>query len=208
MTVSNMKPHKSRHHKMMELIKDSFLIRPSDLRRLRIPDVYLTRLVEKGALVRLQRGLYAPTSRREHFAHQSLIEVAVKAPKAIFCLLSALQFHEIGTQLPHEVWIAIGLTDRKPNISNTSIRVVKLSQGPLRFGVGEHLVNGVKLRVYSPAKTVADCFKFRNKIGLDIAIEALRDTLRQKKATTDELWQAAKVCRVSKVMLPYMESIV
>src|ERR1022692_2651741 len=110
-----MTPATSKHGKLMALIERCSLIRPGDLRRLGIPDVYLTRLVEKGVLVRLQRGLYASSGSRTYSAHQSLLEVAMKAPKVIFCLLSALQFHEIGTQLPHEVWIAIALTDRKPN---------------------------------------------------------------------------------------------
>jgi len=191
---------------MKSLTATQGLLRPKDLEKLGIPRSYLYRFVEQRKLTRLQRGLYMMAD-AELAENQSLLEVSRKVPNAVVCLISALRFHEITTQLPHEVWIAIDVDDRKPSITCPPIRVVRFSGQALRFGIREQLINGVKLRVYSPAKTVADCFKFRNKIGLDIAIEALREVYRQKKATTDELWEAAKVCRVSKVMLPYMESL-
>ena len=201
-----MKP-KSNAQKMLEFADKQALIRPSDLRLLEIPRSYLYRLVSQGKLIRVQRGLYTST-KTPPTAHQSLIEVSRRVPRAVICLASALRFYELTTQSPQEVWIAIDVKGRKPQISYPPIRVVWLSGRTLTFGIREHLIDGVRIRVYSPAKTVADCFKFRNKIGLDIAIEALREVYRQKKATTDELWEAAKVCRVSKVMLPYMESLV
>ena len=140
--------------------------------------------------------------------NRSLLEVTRKVPKAVICLLSAFRFHELTTQSPHEVWVALDVRSWKPTLSYPLIRWVRLSGRPLQFGIREHIIYGVMLRVYSPAKAVADCFKFRNKIGLDVAIEALREVYRQKKATTDELWEAAKVCRVSKVTLPCTESLV
>jgi len=189
------------------LVRKQRLIRPADLSKLGIDRKYLERFVSQGLLVKLQRGLYAaPDSNLTE--NRGLLEVTRKVPKAVICLLSALRFHEVTTQSPHEVWVALDVRSWKPTLSYPPIRWVRLSGRPLEFGVREHIIDGVKLRVYSPAKTVADCFKFRNKIGLDIAIEALRETYRKKKATTDELWEAAKVCRVSKVMLPYMESLV
>ncbi len=123
------------------------------------------------------------------------------------CLLSALQNHHLTTQAPFEVWLAIAEKARLPKIEYPPLRVVRFSGPSLSFGIEEHEVDGVRVRVYSPAKTVADCFKYRNKIGLDVAIEALRDCLRQRKATRDELWSAAKVCRMSNVMRPYLEAV-
>jgi predicted transcriptional regulator of viral defense system len=128
-------------------------------------------------------------------------------PQAVVCLSSALRFHELTTENPFEVWIALKPGAWSPRIEYPPIRVVRVSGDALMFDVAEHLVEGTKIKVYSPAKTVADCFKFRSKIGTELAIQALRECFREKKATMDELWEAAKVCRVSNVMRPYMESL-
>jgi predicted transcriptional regulator of viral defense system len=128
-------------------------------------------------------------------------------PEAILCLLSALAFHEFTTQSPASVWIALGKGARKPAILSPSLRVVRLTEPSLSEGVEVHTVEGVPVRVYSAAKTVADCFKFRNKIGSDVALEALRESRRVKKVSMDDLWAAAKVCRVANVMRPYLESL-
>jgi predicted transcriptional regulator of viral defense system len=125
----------------------------------------------------------------------------------VVCLLSALSFHGIGTQVPHEVWIAIDGKAWAPRITSPAARIVRFSGRALHFGVQEKEVSGGKVRVFSPAKTVADCFKFRNKIGMDVALEALRDCFRQKKATMNQLWEAAEACRVANVMRPYLESL-
>ena len=135
------------------------------------------------------------------------MQVSRKAPGAVICLLSALRFHEIGTQIPSEVWIAIDVKARAPKITNPATRIVRFSGSALSFGVQERRVDGEVIRVYSPAKTIADCFKFRHKIGVDVAIEALREGYRQKRIAMDELWEAARVCRVANVMRPYMESL-
>jgi len=188
------------------MIRQRHVIRSRDLGRLGIPRNYLNRLVQRGELRKVGRGLYtaAAPSASEHI---SLLEVSRKAPKAVICLLSALRFHEIGTQSPFEVWIALDGKAWPPKISSPSVRIVRLSGEALRFGVQEHRISGGTIRVYSPAKTVADCFKFRHKIGLDVALEALRDCYRRRKASISELREAAKMCRVANVMKPYMESL-
>lgn len=192
--------------KLLTLLRRRRLVRPRDLEAAGIPRNYLTRLVRQGKVRRLDRGLYAAATLPAS-EHMSLVEVSRKAPKAVICLLSALRFHEIGTQSPHEVWISIDVKARAPRITSPALRVVRFSGVALTFGIEERRVLGVTLRVFSPAKTVADCFKFRNKIGMDVALEALRDTYRQKKATMDQLWEAGRVCRVANVIRPYLESL-
>jgi predicted transcriptional regulator of viral defense system len=182
------------------------VIRPGDLERLAVPRNYLGRLVRAGRLERVGRGLY---SSAEHppSENRTLLEVCRKVPQAVICLSSALRFHELTTENPFEVWIALKPGAWSPRIEYPPIRVVRVSGDALMFDVAEHLVEGSEIKVYSPAKTVADCFKFRSKIGTELAIQALRECFREKKATMDELWEAAKVCRVSNVMRPYMESL-
>lgn len=198
--------HRTKTEKLVELLDQQHIIRTQDLARAHIPRNYLTRLVAQGKLQKLDRGIYTagtlPASE-----HISLIEVGRKVPNAVICLLSALRFHEIGTQMPSEVWIAIDVKAWAPRIRSPRVRIVRFSGKALDFGVEERAVTGGKIRVYNPAKTVADCFKYRNKIGTDVALEALRDTYRQKKASMNELFQAAKVCRVANVMKPYLESL-
>jgi predicted transcriptional regulator of viral defense system len=182
------------------------VIRSADLERLAVPRNYLGRLVREGKLERVGRGLYSsadhpPTENR------TLLEVCRKVPQAVVCLSSALRFHELTTENPFEVWITLKPGAWSPRIEYPPIRVIRVSGEALTFGVVEHLVEGFEIKVYSPAKTVADCFKFRSKTGTELAIQALRECFREKKATMDELWEAAKVCRVANVMRPYMESL-
>jgi predicted transcriptional regulator of viral defense system len=192
--------------RLIEFIDKKGLIRPRDLNGSGIPKNYLSRLVQREKVYKLGRGLYT-TDLSLPSEHLSLLEVSHKIPKAVICLLSALQFHEIGVQMPSEVWIALDVKAWAPKIQYPPVRIVRFSGEALRFGVEEHDIQGGKIRVCSPAKTVADCFKFRHKIGGDVAIEALKECLRNKKATVDELWEAAKVCRVANVMRPYMEAL-
>ena len=140
--------------------------------------------------------------------HHTLAEAAKRVPHGVICLLSALRFHGLTTQAPHEVWIAIAHKARRPRADHPPLRVVHFSGKALSYGVEEKKLEGVNVRLFGPAKTVADCFKYRNKIGLDVALEALRDCYRQRRATMDELFEAAKVCRVARVMQPYLESLV
>jgi predicted transcriptional regulator of viral defense system len=197
---------KTKTEKLVELLHRQSMIRPKDLERADIPRNYLTRLVRRGELQKLGRGIYTAEGRAIS-EHISLLEVSRRVPKGVICLLSALSFHEIGTQVPSEVWIAIDVKAWTPRIISPALRIVRFSGDALRFGVQEKHVTGGKIRVYSPAKTVADCFKFRHKIGLDVALEALRECYRQKKASMNELFEAAKVCRVANVMRPYLESL-
>jgi predicted transcriptional regulator of viral defense system len=133
--------------------------------------------------------------------------VAKRVPGAVICLLSALAFHEITTQSPPAIWIALRKGARRPALTSPSLRIVRLSGPSLTEGTENHQVEGVPIRIYSAGKTVADCFKFRNKIGLDVAIEALKDCLRQKKANVNEIYRYAKICRVSNVIRPYLEAL-
>jgi len=186
--------------------RDRAVVHARDLKELNIPRTYLSRFAHAGILERLGRGLYrageAPVSE-----NQTLLEVSKKLPHAVICLSSALRFHELTTQNPFEVWIALKRGAWSPQPGYPPIRVVRFSAASLQFGVEEHVVYGGKIRVYSPAKTVADCFKFRSTMGLDVAIEALAETLYHKKATIHDLWSAAKVCRVANVMLPYVQAL-
>lgn len=182
------------------------MIRARDLADKAIPAVILSRLVKSGQLTRISRGLYAlPT--RTLSEHHQLAEVAARSPRAVFCLLTALRFHGLTTQNPRELWIALPNKLRSPRIAYPPLRVVRYSGAALTQGVESHTVDGVRVHVYGVAKTVADCFKFRNKIGLDVALESLRESRRGKRATSDELWRYAKICRVSNVMRPYLESL-
>lgn len=139
--------------------------------------------------------------------HHGLAVVAKQAPKSVICLLSALRFHGLTTREPHQVWIAVDNKAYQPHLAWPALKVVRFSGRALTEGVEVPVIAGVPVRVFSVAKTVADCFKYRNKIGLEVVIEALRDTLRHRRATVDEIYRFAKVCRVAQVMRPYLESV-
>jgi predicted transcriptional regulator of viral defense system len=167
---------------------------------------YLRQLCREGKLVREGRGLYSLPD-ADVTVHHGLAQASKAIPKGVICLLSALRFHEIGTQAPHEVWIAIDRRAARPRVEHPRMRIVRFSGKALTEGIEERRVEGVPVKIYNPAKTVADCFKYRNKIGLDVALEALRDVIRERKSSTDELWRYAKICRVTKIIRPYMEAI-
>ncbi|WP_404993612.1 type IV toxin-antitoxin system AbiEi family antitoxin domain-containing protein [Cupriavidus pauculus] len=199
-------PASTHTQRALDLARQQGLLRTSDLHAIGAPRVVLTRLIAAGQLDRVGRGLYRlpnhPASE-----HESLVVLAAKVPQAVFCLLTALQFHGLTTQLPHQVWIAMPRGSHAPRIDWPPIRMVQMTGDAHAAGVEEHLRDGVMLRVYSAAKTVVDCFKHRNKIGLDVAMEALKDAWKARKASADDLWRYAKVCRVANVMLPYMEMV-
>jgi predicted transcriptional regulator of viral defense system len=178
----------------------------SDLKALRASSDLLRSMTGQGLLIRSARGIYTLPD-FSITEHHTLVEVAVRHSRATICVLSALRFHELGTQLPWQVWIAIPKQDREP-ISDLPIRVHRFSGDALVFGVETHTLEGVSVRVTSKAKTVADCFKYRNKLGLDVAIEALRDFLHERVpgAITD-LHVAAGICRVERIMKPYIEAL-
>ena len=195
-----------RKRKILELAEQMGLIRPRDIEQMGISREYVLRLYRNGELIRVGRGLYALPGAQTSEA-LSLAEVAKRVPNAVICLISALEFHGLTTQIAHRVWIAIENKKWEPTFDYPPLEIVRLTGHAFNFGVIEQEVDHVTVKVYNPAKTVADCFKFRNKIGLDVALEALRETWRNRKATMDELWESAKVCRVAKVMRPYMEAI-
>ena len=152
------------------------------------------------------RGLYVPAGTKIT-EHHTLVEAATRVPSGVVCLLSALAFHKLTRQSPHEVWLAIDVKARKPNADWPPLRIVRFSGTARAFGVETHVIEGVEVRITSRAKTVADCFKYRNKIGTDVAIEALRGYLAKRGRSMDELQHAAEACRVGRVMRPYLEAL-
>jgi predicted transcriptional regulator of viral defense system len=192
--------------RVLELAGTRGMLRASQLQELGIARVVLSRLTASGQLERVGRGVYrladAPGAE-----HESLATLAVKVPQAVFCLFTALQIHELTTQLPRQVWIAMPPGSHAPKMDYPPVKMVQFSGDAYTQGI--ELVNAdqTKLRVYGVAKTVADCFKHRNKIGLDVAIEALKEALAANKTTANDLWRFAKICRVANVMRPYLEAL-
>ena len=197
---------KTTAERLIDLARSQGLIRPRDLVPKGIPTVYLTRAVRHGQLERVGRGLYGLPGRQVS-AHGSLAEVARRVPRGVVCLLSALRFHGLTTQAPFEVWLAIENKAVTPKLDYPPLRIVRFSGAAFTRGIEKHVVDGVSVRVTGVAKTVADCFKFRNKIGLDVALEALREAWHAKRMTSDDIWRHAKICRVANVMRPYLESL-
>ena len=191
---------------VLRLARARTLLRSRDVTQQGLPTIALTRLVQAGKLERVARGLYGlPGAAISE--HRSLAEVSVRVPKGVVCLLSALRVHEIGTQAPFEVWIAIPQHMVTPRLDQPAIRVVHMSDEALAEGVERLNVDGVEVPVFNAARTIVDCFRFRNKIGLDVALEALRDGWSQRKFTLDDLWRHATRGRVANVMRPYIEAI-
>ena len=206
-TLCNNSPVAKNHtEQVLKLTRKLGLLRPRDLKSTGVSRVYLKQLVERGELLKTGRGLYviagAPLTE-----NHSLAEAAKLSPKGVICLLSALRFHGLTTENPAEVWIAIPRGARPPKSGAPSLRVARFSGQMMTEGIKRHVIQGVPVPVYCIAKTVADCFRFRNRIGVNIAVEALRDAWRNKKVTADELWHHAKVCRVLNVMRPYFDSL-
>ena len=191
---------------ILELARDRRVLSAADVREQGWSPQLLIRLHQAGKLHRLGRGLYALPD-AEVTEHQTLMEVCQRVPKAVLCLLSALQFHEIGTQLPHQVWIALPEGTQALALSYPPLRITRLRGAAYGDGIQTVADHGAPIRVYSAAKTVTDCFKFRNKIGLDVALEALKDAWRSRKVTMDELSHFAKINRVERVMQPYLEAV-
>lgn len=198
--------HDTHTQRILHLLGRKGMLRPSDLDAIHAPRVVLTRMTASGQLERVGRGLYRlPDSQGSE--HESLTTIATKVPQAVFCLLTALQFHELTTQLPRQVWIAMPRGSHVPKLDYPPLRMVQFTGGAYSAGIDVIKRDRVKLRVYSVAKTIADCFKHRNKIGLDVALEALKDARSKKKASADDLWRFAKICRVANVMRPYLEAV-
>lgn len=189
-----------------QLIKSKGIVRSCEFVENGIPRVYITRLVRRGVARRVARGIY------EYIDHEiteknTVALVSKRIPDGVVCLISALLFHDVSTQMPRHIWVAISRETRIPKIKDLPVKIVRFSGESMTEGIEEHEIEGVKVKVFNIAKTVADCFKFRNKVGLDVALAVLNEVRREKLATSDDLWHYAKVCRVSKVMRPYMEAI-
>lgn len=190
----------------LRVIRQLGIVRPAQMEAHGIPRSRLYRLVRKGLIERQARGIYTASDHHVTAEH-TLATVAKQVPGGVFCLLTALRFHELTTQAPAEVWIALAEKARKPRLDHPRLRVTRFSGPALTEGIEMHPVEGVEVRLYSAAKTVADCFKYRNKVGIDVAVEALRDFSRRHRGGATELARYARICRVSRVMQPYLDAI-
>ena len=199
-------PNSSHEQAVLALAKERPLLRARDLAERSLPTVVLTRLVAAGKLERVARGVYSLPGRALS-EHRSLAEVSLRVPQGVVCLLSALRVHDIGTQAPFEVWLAIPHHSPTPHLDRPALRAVRMSGQAMTDGIERVLIDGIDVPVFNAEKTVADCFKYRNKIGLDVALEALRDAWSQGKLQMDALWRYAAIDRVANVMRPYLESV-
>src|SRR5690606_209795 len=197
---------KSAMERARRVLRRTGIAGSKDLERAGLSRTQIRRLREQGQIERIGRGLYALPG-ADLTERQQLAEAASRVPGGVICLLSALRFHGLTTQNPFEVWMAIDRKAWRPRVDSPPLRLVYLSGPALREGVEEHRIAGVKVRVFSAAKTVADCFKFRNKVGIDVAVEALRDFRRLNPKQLDDLWRFAAVDRVTRVIRPYIEAI-
>jgi predicted transcriptional regulator of viral defense system len=193
---------------ILKLIKSYGILRYRDIVAHHINPVTLTRLVKSGEIIRIGRGLYTLPDMDIQSGYQSFAEASKKVPQGVICLLSALAYHEITTQAPFQVWMAIEEKAWTPKIEHVQIRFVRFSDTLLKEGVETVTVQTVPVKITNPARTVADCFKYRNKIGLDVAVEALKEGWKDGRFTMDELWKYAELCRVARVIRPYVEAIV
>jgi predicted transcriptional regulator of viral defense system len=205
LSISGMSAHTSKRQQALDLLRTEGLLRPADLQRKGLPPDYLREFKRLNLAEIVARGTYAPINHSLTENHSYAV-VSKRVPHGVICLLSALSFHHLTTQNPSQVWLAVDQKAWAPRLAYPPIRLVRFSGEALTAGVEEHLVEGVKLHVYSVAKTIADLFKFRYKVGLDVAMEALRDALKARQTTRDEIMRYARVCRVAKVMQPYLES--
>lgn len=198
--------HMRQSDQILALARTQRVVRAEDVRVHGWSPQLLLSLHRAGKLQRIARGLYSLPG-AENTEHQTLIEVCQRVPKAVLCLLTALQFHDIGTQMPHEVWIALPEATQAPTLGYPKLRIARLRGKAYSEGIQTVFEHGAPIRVYSIAKTVTDCFKFRNKIGLDVALEALKDAWNGRKVSMAELNEFAKINRVERVMQPYLEAI-
>ena len=191
----------------IRLLKARGILRLRDFASQGIEPETLSRLVEDGHIVRAARGLYQLPNAEVHASH-SLAEAAALVPKGIVCLISALQFHELTLQVPSAIWMAIERTAWKPRITYPPLRFVRFSGWALTHGVERYPIGRHKVAITNPARTIVDCFRYRNKIGIDVAMEGLRTGIRQRKCAPDELWHYAKLARVWTIMRPYVDTVV
>lgn len=199
-------PAASHIDRLLRHVQRHGVVRTRDLESLGVPRVALQRAVDRGQIVRRARGVYA-TPGHATTRHTDVADVAARSPKAIICLISALEYHSLTTQVPHAVWIMIHKSAHRPVITSPAIRVLRASGPALTAGVEKHNIEGVIVQMTNPAKTVADCFRYRDTVGTDVAVEALRDCLRKRKATPADIFEMAKADRVASVMRPYLQAL-
>ena len=192
--------------KQLRPLRRAGVFRLKDAKALGLHAEQVRRLVHTGDLTRLGRGLYAAPSAAPG-EHHTLVEVAARVPHSIVCLLTALRFHALGTQHPREVWFAVDRRAAIPRLDVAPMRIVRMSGVALTTGIEMHTIEGVAVRVTSPARTVVDCFRFRNRIGIDVAVEALADYRRLRKGTADALWHQADQLRMTRVIRPYWDAM-
>jgi predicted transcriptional regulator of viral defense system len=193
--------------RLLTMVRRRGIVGAQEATRAGIHSQQITRLVTDGVLERVARGQYRLAD-RPVTEHHALAVAARAVPRGVICLLSALTVHGIGTQLPAEIWIAIDRRARAPRVRELPLEVVRFSGAAFKEGIETHRIEGEPVRVYGVAKTLADLFKHRNKVGIDVAIEALREAWRGKKFRIEALDRAAAICRVERVMRPYVEAVV
>lgn len=198
--------HQTQRERAVDFLRQHGMARLSELKAEGIAEETLARLVRAGEVTRLTRGLYQ-LSDAEMQTEQTLAEAAKLVPRGVVCLTSALQFHGLTVQLPSAVWIAIPRDSHRPRIAYPPIRIVRYGDKTFDLGIETHTISGVEVRIYDPARTVVDCFRFRNKIGTDIALEGLREALRTRRARPDDIVRYARTCRVWTVVKPYLEAV-
>lgn len=183
------------------------ILRASKAIRLGVPKHVFYEMVKTGELVREAQGIYR-LSDTESLGYPDLVQISLRVPKAVFCLISALYFHELTTQIPHQIYFALPRDVKTPKIQNPPIRVFHFSQKSYKEGIVEHELDGVKVNIYNREKTIADCFKFREKIGMDVALEAVKDYLKQPQPNISLLLKYARINHVEKIMRPYLEALI
>ena len=208
MSVRKTPRRRSDADRLLNLARTKSVLRTRDIAAQGIHTGTLTRMTRSGILEKVGPGRYRLRQTTRATEHHDLVVVSVAVPSAVVCLVSALRFHNIGTQLPADVWIAVSRGTRVPRLSAPPLRVVNISPAVFALGVEEHRIERQTVRVYSVARTIADCFRFRNKVGLDVALEALTEAWRSKRLKLDELNRIAKKLRVQRVMQPYLETVV
>jgi predicted transcriptional regulator of viral defense system len=191
----------------IELFRDhGGILRTKEALELGIHRRTLYRLRDEGMLERISWGVYRLASLPD-LGNPDLIAVVLRIPRAVVCLVSALAYHEMTSEIPHEVHIALPRGTKEPRLDHPPIRVFRLTGPALSEGIERVKIDGVVMRIYSPEKTVADCFRFRNKMGIDVAVEALKYAIQQKRISPANLLRYARICRVEKVMMPYLEAL-
>ncbi len=197
----------TKKEQVIDYVKHHNLVRSNEIDKMGLPRTYLNQLTQEGVINRVGHGLYQWPDRRQD-SHTTLSEVAKKAPNGVISLLSALSFHEFTSENPFEVWVALERKSWRPAIDYPPTKFVYMSGKSISEGIDVHILNGVEVRIFNPAKTVADCFKYRNKIGLDVALESLKEGWKMKYFTIDELMHYAEICRVENVIRPYVEALI